>query len=260
LLTLIISFVSTKGTLSDLRYKRNWKKIVTPRGWWVLGLTMLIVALLLWQNKIITESEVKKNAKIDTLAAQADRLKNLVETNNQRRNEKRRLIAQQSLAIFAAGNLFYDNFITRYGGSELCSQMKNDIKNGKLTDQQIVSKIKPLFLSITMLEASNIMFNTNTTPLSHLQFYHRQMAIVNSAVNSILNQYGNMDDVLIKQLNEMGNRSKTNYNLTTFLLTQNRAEQILKAGVNDQYAEFFSYYYLCQHKCEILCGNIIAGD
>ncbi len=59
--TLCISFISTKGTLSNLQYKRKWWKIITTRGKVVIFLTLTIIGLLIWQNEATDRKNDKKD-------------------------------------------------------------------------------------------------------------------------------------------------------------------------------------------------------
>jgi hypothetical protein len=59
--TLCISFVSVKGTLSDLKYKKKWWKIITKRGWGAIVLTLSVIMLLVWQNYLSEKTSDKKD-------------------------------------------------------------------------------------------------------------------------------------------------------------------------------------------------------
>jgi hypothetical protein len=65
-LTACISFVSVKGTLSNLTYRKKWWKIITKRGWLVIGLAVSIIGLLLWQNSINEKNASIKDAQLKT--------------------------------------------------------------------------------------------------------------------------------------------------------------------------------------------------
>ena len=75
ILTLLISFISTKGTLSNLKYSKKWWKIVTTRGKVVIILTLTIISLLIWQNEI---SERKNDKKDKVLRDERDKRDSLI--------------------------------------------------------------------------------------------------------------------------------------------------------------------------------------
>lgn len=56
------TLLTTKGSLYDLRYKRQWWKLITNRGLNFLGITLLIVGFLIWQKKE-EDFQKDKNAK-----------------------------------------------------------------------------------------------------------------------------------------------------------------------------------------------------
>lgn len=45
------TLLTTKGALYDLRYTRQWRKLITNRGLLFLSITLLIVGFLIWQKK-----------------------------------------------------------------------------------------------------------------------------------------------------------------------------------------------------------------
>jgi hypothetical protein len=64
ILTLCISFVSVKGTLSNLTHTKRWWKIITQRGWIAIGLTLAIIGLLIWQNNNSEKVSSHKDAEL----------------------------------------------------------------------------------------------------------------------------------------------------------------------------------------------------
>jgi hypothetical protein len=74
--TLCISFVSTKGTISNLRHKKKLWKIITLRGWLVITFTLLIIALLIWQNYINEYRSDQKDIELKNERAKSDSICN----------------------------------------------------------------------------------------------------------------------------------------------------------------------------------------
>ena len=86
--TLCISFVSVKGTLSDLKYKKKWWKIITKRGWIAIVLTLSVIMLLVWQNYLSEKTNDKKDEALRKEKEKSDstvtnRIKAGVDSNRQ---------------------------------------------------------------------------------------------------------------------------------------------------------------------------------
>ncbi|MEP7255181.1 MAG: hypothetical protein ABI666_05360 [Ferruginibacter sp.] len=86
--TLCISFVSVKGTLSDLKYKKKWWKIITKRGWIAIVFTFFVIMLLVLQNYLSEKINYKKDEALRKEKEKSDsivtnRIKAGVDSNRQ---------------------------------------------------------------------------------------------------------------------------------------------------------------------------------
>ena len=103
IIALVISFISTKGTLTDLKYKKRWWKIVTKRGWLVILLTFVIAGLLWWQNFLNNQKEKTKDELLKKEKATSD------STISSRVDSNRKVLFNDLSVALAKQNLQFDS-------------------------------------------------------------------------------------------------------------------------------------------------------
>lgn len=138
IIALIISFVSTKGTLSNLKYKRQWWKIITIRGWIVMGLTFLIAGLLYCQNSKNEKREAVKDQELQKQRNDSDSIiSSRVKSNRDTLfSDLSEAFAKQNLAFDTSNNTI--NEITK-GIRSNTEATLDDLKAISNTNNEILS-------------------------------------------------------------------------------------------------------------------------
>ena len=76
--------------------------------------------------------------------------------------------------------------------------------------------------------------------------------------NLILQHYGDIDHEVITHLDEIRSRAETLLKMIPSLQhVSGGAKAVFEKGVDEQWAEFFTYYYLALHKSELTCDKLL---
>lgn len=208
-------------------------------------------------NKSLINTINSKDQKIDSLSNEIAQLKTQEDIRNDNRKAKIKTIAQRANCIFSESDLFYQEFISKYCDPELSKLLQRDKTESVLTKDEIIKRVTEAFTSTTMLNDS-IVKRSDGSAISELEYFYMQMTKVYLESNSILEHYGDVDHVLIKQIDEIRNKSKMFVEMLPLLRSvEGGVAGVFGEKVPDQWADFFTHFYYIQHNCQRTCRTIM---
>ena len=212
-------------------------------------------------NKELISTVKAKDEKINSLTTEVQLLRESDDLKEINRKKKIKTVASRAGGVLMEGNIFYSTFIGKYDNEVRQKLMEDNFKKHDLPDDEIIKIVRKVFMSTTMLEPSHVVRKANNTPIIELEYFHMQMTKIYSEANTILQHYGDIDHDLIKQLDEIRSRSKMLVEMIPLLNSaQGGVKGVFGKGVPDQWADFFAYYYLAHHKCDISCSKILSDN
>jgi len=257
ILKLITSFFLTVLPITVLI--RDWK-FKDKRTKNHLKITRSIVILWFIVSIAVTILVWFDTHQIDILYQDIQDLKNAESIKENARSEKIKIVAQRAQKILMEGDAFILKFLSKYGKGNLYLLYHNDTFNNKAIqqdDKDILEQLKESFMSTNMLGPS-ILSNSKKQHFSELTFLEFQINKIYIESETILQHYGDIDNELIIIIDEIHNRSRMLSQLLPLLThVSGGGVGVFGNGVPEQYAEFFSYYFLAHLKCKRICYEII---
>jgi len=209
-------------------------------------------------NKELINTINEKDKKINSLTNEVQLLRESDELKEANREEKLKTVASRAKRLLMEGNVLYSTFLGRHNISVRKKLMEDDFTKHNLPDDTIIKEVKKVFKSTTMLEASKVVRTSDNKPILELEYFLMQMRKIYNESNTILQHYGDIDHELIRQIDEIRTRSKMLVEMIPLLNSvQGGVKGVFGDGVPSQWADFFSYYYLAHHKCDIMCRKIL---
>jgi hypothetical protein len=209
-------------------------------------------------NKSLINTITSKDQKIDTLSSEIAALKSEADTRNENRKTKIKTVAGRANRIFSESESFYQGYLSRHGKSELVNLLTKDLSESKLTKGDIIKSVNEVFISSSMLTDSNAK-RLDGTPISEVEYFYTQMTKVYTEANSILEHYGDIDHLLIKQIDEIRSRSKMFIEMIPLLKSsEGGIEAVFGEKVMEQWADFISHFYYTQYECHRTSIKILS--
>ncbi len=208
-------------------------------------------------NKLLINTISSKDQKINSLSKEIALITAQEDTKNENRKAKIKTVAGRANRIFSESEMFYQGFIAKYCDPELSQLLQRDKTESVLTKDKIIKRVREAFTSTTMLNDSNVK-RSDGSAISELEYFYMQMTKVYLESNSILEHYGDVDHVLIKQIDEIRNRSKMFVEMLPLLRSvEGGVAGVFGEKVPDQWADFFAHFYYVQHNCQRTCRTIM---
>lgn len=204
----------------------------------------------------LIETISSKDEKINSLTDEVKLLRENDERLKLERDQKIRTLSLRANRIFQEGNMFYAMFFAQTDKDVFSYLMESDFTKHSLEDKEIIENVTKAFMSVTLLESSTFAFDNNKKPYSNFDYAYIQISKMYSETDTILQHYGDIDHEIIAQLDEIRGRAKELLNLMRAIPSvEGGVKEVFGNGVPKQWAEFFAYFYLVNHKCELLCNK-----
>ena len=211
-------------------------------------------------NKSLIETITGKDQKIDSLSEEIAILKAQEEKKNENRKAKIQTVARRANLIFSVSEFFYQGYLLKNGYSKLVELLRRNLSERILTEDEIITRLNEVFTSTSMLNDSQAK-RLDGTPISELDHFYSQMTKIYSESNSLLAHYGDIDHMLIKQIDDIRNQSIFFLEMIPLLKSVDGGiEAVFGEKVMDQWADFISHFYYTQQECNRTCKMILENE
>lgn len=180
----------------------------------------------------------------------------------QRRSEDGRkqtikTIVGRANILLSNGEIFLFPFLARNQRADIIDIFNEDHPEevGSLySSPNILDPLYELFKQTTLLKDSNM--SSGDKILTELEEFVFHMGEVSREADSILQHYGDVRDPIIKVIDDLRSRSDMFAKMLPLLHhVQGGVEGVFGAGVPEQWANYFRYYYLTHLKLKQICRN-----